>query len=92
MHDSYDIPPNIPLITGGNTKKTPNQSTLTGAVVTAANAIASALKPPEAQSQSQQNSTPKSRKQVSSAAISPCTHASFCRIHYEDLATIQKTT
>ena len=45
-------PPNILLITGGNTKKTPNQSTLTGAVVTDANAIASALKPPEAQSQS----------------------------------------
>ena len=26
MHDSYDNPPNIPLITDGNTKKTPNQS------------------------------------------------------------------
>ena len=58
MHDSCDTPPNIPLITGGNTKKMPNQSTLTGVVVTAANAIASALKPPEAQSQLQQN-TPK---------------------------------
>ena len=90
MHDSYDNPPNIPLITGVNTKKTPNQSTLTGAVVTAANAIASALKPPEAQSQLQQNCTPKSKKQVSSAAVSPCTRASLRRTLYEDLATIQK--
>lgn len=65
MHDSYDNPPNIPLITDGNTKKIPNQSTPTGAVVTVANAIASALKPPEAQSQSQQNSTPKLKKKTS---------------------------
>ena len=50
------------------------QSTLTGAVVTAANAIASALKPPETLSQ---QTTPKSNKQVSSAGMSPCTRASF---------------
>ena len=88
MHDSYDNPP---LITDGNTKKTANQSTPTGAVVTAANAIASALKLPEAQSQSQQNSDPKSKKnQVSSAAISPCTRASLHKTLCEALASIQK--
>ena len=43
-------------------KKTPNQSIPAWAVVTATNAIASALKLPEAQSQSQQNSTPKLKK------------------------------
>ena len=59
--------------------------------MTANNAIASALKPPETQSQSQQNSIPKSKiKQVSSSGISPCTHASLRRILFEDLATIQK--
>ena len=59
--------------------------------MTAANAIASALKLPEAQSQSQQNSTPKlKKKQVSSAAISPCTRASLHRTLCEALASIQK--
>ena len=75
MHDSYDNPPNIPLIIGINTKRTPNQSTLTGAVVTASNAIASALKPPEAQSQSQQNSTPKSKKNKLQVPQSRVLHA-----------------
>ena len=63
------------------------QSTLTGAVVTAANAIASALKPPETLLQ---QTTPKSNKQVSSAGISPCTRASLRRTLYQDLGTIQK--
>ena len=63
------------------------QSTLTGAVVTAANAIASVLKPPETLSQ---QTTPKSNKQVSSAGISPCTRASLRRTLYQDLGTIQK--
>jgi len=66
---------------------TQTQSTLTGAVVTATNVIASALKPPETLLQ---QTTPKSNKQVSSAGMSPCTRASLCRTLYQDLGTIQK--
>jgi len=79
--------PQISLLLLVEAQKSQTQSTLTGAVVTAANAIASALKPPETLSQ---QTTPNSNEQVSSAGISPCAHASLRRTIYQDLGTIQK--
>ena len=67
----------------------PNQSTLTGAVVTAANAIASALKPPEAH-HNRNKTPPLSQNKFQVLQSLQCTCASLHRTLYEDLATIQK--
>lgn len=78
-HDSYDKPPKVGLITGepDTRQHTRKDSTVSEAMVGAANALAKAL-----------NNSPKSRsisKPTSSQGISPNSHANLRRKHLEDM-------
>ena len=91
MHSDYENPPNIPLITGQTkTKKSHAQkndeTSLSGAIVTAVNALASVIKPSTSCSKpSTPTSTPKP-----CTGISPMSRATLRRSLYTDLQTLQK--
>ena len=89
MHEVYDKPPNIPIITGdsksGQKVKQSRDDTVTGAFVTAANAIATALKSPATGSGS---TTPPSKP--STIGLSPRNRSTLRRTLYQDLETIHK--
>lgn len=79
-HDSFDIPPNIPLITGTpDSRKHVKKDTVSDALAGAATAIVKAL-----------NGSPKKRSNTSesiplSQGISPNSHANLRRKHLEDI-------
>ena len=80
-HDSYDEPPNIPLITGTpNSHKASRKESFGDALAGAATAIVRALKP----------QSPKRSTTPSSAtnSFSPNSHANLRRKHLEDLRTL----
>ena len=92
MHGDYDSPPNIPLITGGETVKTKKKSqdsTVTGAFVSAANAIAAALNPQEANKSYTTPSKQSTHKSLG-AGVSPISRSSFRRSLLQDLETLHK--
>lgn len=81
-HDSYEEPPNIPLITGtpdSSTKSTRKES-FGDALAGAATAIVRALKPQSPKRSSTQGSATNS--------FSPNSHANLRRKHLEDLRTL----
>ena len=91
MHSDYENPPNIPLITGQTkTKKSHAQkndeTSLSGAIVTATNTLASVINPSTSCSKlSTPTSTPKP-----GTGISPTSRATLRHSLYTDLQTLQK--
>lgn len=77
-HDSYDTPPNIPLITGTpDTRKRDKKDTVSDAIAGAATAFAKAL-----------NGSPTGCK-IPSQGISPNSHATLRRKHLEDMQMLE---
>ena len=80
-HDSYDEPPNIPLITGTpDTRKFTRKESFGDALAGAATAIVRALKPQSPK----RSSTPTG----ATSSVSPNSHANLRRKHLEDLRTL----
>ena len=90
MHEDHDKPPNIPIFTGdsksGAKAKQSRDDTVTGAFVTAANAIATALKSPAGSG----SATPPSCKASTIPGLSPRNRSTLRRTLYQDLETIHK--
>ena len=81
-HDSYEEPPNIPLITGTpDSRKSTRKDSISDALAGAATAIVRALKP---ESPKQRSSMPS----VMAKTFSPNSHANLRRKHLEDLRTL----
>lgn len=88
MHDDYEAPPNIPIITGGPKSKKPNKKVsepgLTGSFVSAATAMASALK-------SSRSFTPPYKSQRPPiVGIFPLSHSSIRRSLLQDIESLHK--
>ncbi len=82
-HDSYEHPPPIPLITGGQKGRSQRKETVSDAIVGAATAFAQALNPPL-------SINPPSSKPVHSTGMSPNNQANLRRRYVEDLRTLSQ--
>ena len=83
-HDSYDEPPNIPLITGNpDSRKNTKRESVSDVLAGAATAIVKALRVPKKESP-KRSSTQNGIAQ----SFSPNSHANLRRKHLEDLRTL----
>ena len=82
-HESYDEPPNIPLITGNpDSRKHARKESLSDVITNAATAFAKVLNTsPKTQDM---NTSPKTQG-IPKQGISPNTHANLRRKHLEDM-------